>query len=641
MRRSTSILAPFVALSLAAPFVVAAAPQVFAQTAAPAASGSASASAAPATSGSAADAKAKEEAKQHFINGVGLMQEEQWAAALVEFNISIQLFPTRNARKNLAECLKQLGKFADALDQYETLMRDFGSQLPPADLEQIQKSMNYVKGLVGFIQINSSVQGATVVVDGIPRGKTPIAPVRVSQGPHTINVSAEGYIPFVATKDVLGKQTVAVDVNLEVLARSGRIQIIEENGVEADVFIDGAPKGKVGKTPYEERVAPGTHFVYLKGAGITGTQPVPANVQVDQTVVLRLRLEELPAEVRVETDPIGASIILDGVPVGQGSWEGRLRGGQHKIDSQAEGYFRTTKSFDAKTEGGKQTWKVTLDRDENSPFWTKGRTRPISVALFGDFLFGAFGFGGDYERSCGSTADCYSRSKPLGGGGGARAGYEVAPGLAIELELGYMYAKASVSRKTTLYGEQSTPVKVDITDDFSLSGFVVGAGLSYAFIRRPIVLSGAIIGGAIVGAKVKERRNGSTPCIDRNGALTGATDCSSAEVLESPTTRPMIPASNTVSKTLPFFTPQVRIAYPITDAFQVGLGLGVLIGIGEFRPEVKQSPQGTPTDGTPKAIGTDGNPHSIGFLPQQGQNTQSAVGTFVMPRAELFFKLAF
>ncbi|MGZ3423085.1 MAG: PEGA domain-containing protein, partial [Polyangiales bacterium] len=236
MRRSSSILAPFVALSLAAPFVAAVAPQVFAQTGAPAASasGSASGSAAPATSGSA-DAKAKDEAKQHFINGVGLMQEEQWGAALVEFNISIQLFPTRNARKNLAECLKQLGKFAEALEQYETLMRDFGSQLPPADLEQIQKSMNYVKGLVGFIQINSSVQGATVVVDGVPRGKTPLAPVRVSQGPHTINVSAEGYIPFVATRDVLGKQTIAVDVTLEVLARSGRIQIIEENGADAEV----------------------------------------------------------------------------------------------------------------------------------------------------------------------------------------------------------------------------------------------------------------------------------------------------------------------------------------------------------------------------------------------------------------------
>ncbi|MGZ5967911.1 MAG: PEGA domain-containing protein, partial [Polyangiales bacterium] len=605
--------------------------------------GSASGSAAPATSGSA-DAKAKDEAKQHFINGVGLMQEEQWGAALVEFNISIQLFPTRNARKNLAECLKQLGKFAEALEQYETLMRDFGSQLPPADLEQIQKSMNYVKGLVGFIQINSSVQGATVVVDGVPRGKTPLAPVRVSQGPHTINVSAEGYIPFVATRDVLGKQTIAVDVTLEVLARSGRIQIIEENGADAEVFIDGAPKGKVGKTAYEERVAPGTHFVYLKGPGIMGTQPVPANVQVDQTVVLRLRLEELPAEVRVETDPIGASIILDGVPVGQGSWEGRLRGGQHKIDSQAEGYFRTTKSFDAKTEGGKQTWKVALDRDENSPFWTKGRTRPISISLFGDVLIGAFGFGSDYERSCSNgLADCYTRSKPFGGGGGLRAGYEVAPGLSIELELGYMYAKANVARKTTLYGEQSTPVKVDVTDDWSLSGFVVGLGASYAFIRRPIVLSGAIAGGAIIGAKVKDRRSGTTPCLDNNGVPNGATDCSSAEVLKDPTTRPMLPTTGTASKTIPFFAPQLRIAMPITEAFQIGLGLGVLIGIGELRPEIKQTPQAVPTDKTAMATGTDGKPHSIGFVPQPAQNAtpESAIGTFIIPRAELFFKLAF
>ena len=91
MRRpfSTPLSTAVVVVALAAPFVVAAAPTsgllaqaASANSAAP--SGSAS--------GSADDvAKAKEEAKEHFIKGVSLMQEEQWDAALVEFNASVAL----------------------------------------------------------------------------------------------------------------------------------------------------------------------------------------------------------------------------------------------------------------------------------------------------------------------------------------------------------------------------------------------------------------------------------------------------------------------------------------------------------------------------------------------------------------------
>lgn len=635
MRRS-SLTASFLVAALVAPFFVTAAPRVLAQTAGAAASDSA------APAGSVDAAKAKEDAKQHFLNGVSLMQEEQWPAALVEFNTSIALFPTRNARKNAAVCLRQMGKFAEALDMYETLMKDFGTQLPPADLEQVNKAIADLKNLVGYIQINSSVTGATVVIDGTPRGKTPVAPVRVAQGPHTVNVFAEGYVPFATTKDVLGKQTVTIDANLEVLARSGSIQIIEESGAEADVIIDGAPKGKVGKTPYQERVGPGMHWVMLKGPGKMGTQPVPANVQVDQTVVLRLKLEELPAEVRVETDPIGAQILLDGVPVGQGSWEGRLRAGSHKIDATSEGYFRTTKSVNAQATDGKQTIKVALDRDENSPFWTKGRQRKISVAVYGDVLLGFFGFGGDYERSCNNGADCYDRSKPFGGGGGARGGYEIAPGLSLELDLGYQYVKSSLSRRVTLAGELNARADADITDEWSMSGLSVGIGVSYAFIRRPIVIAGALSGGAIVGGKVRDHRGGSAECLDpTTGQPNGSLTCSTVVVAQPPSPRPMLPNAATVSKTIPWFTPEVRIAYPVSDAVSVGLGLGVFIGIGESRPQVSQTPQGTPTDRTPGVVGSDGKVHSIGFVPQLNSQPESAVGTFLFPRASLFVKLAF
>lgn len=650
MRRSsrTPILASVLVAVFAAPFVVSAAPsgKVLAQTGeAPAASATpdASASAAPA----ADEAQKKEEAKEHFLKGVSLMQEEQWEAAYVEFTASLALFPTRNARKNAAVCLRQLGRFAEALDMYELLLKEFAAQLPPADAEQVNKAVNDLKGLVGYLSIESNVAGATVIVDSKQRGTTPIAPVRVSQGTHVIRVFKEGYLPFETTQAVLGKQTVPVQANLEVLSRSGRISIIEESGAEAEVFIDGAPKGKVGKQPYEERIAPGLHWVVLKGEGKLGTQPAPVNVQVDQTFVLRLRLEELPGEARIETDPVGSNIILDGVPVGQGSWEGRLRVGQHKIDATSEGYFRTTKTFEVGADG-KATVKVALDRDENSPFWTKGRTRPISIGLFGSGFYGPFGLGSDYERSCGvAGTDCYERTRPFGGMGAVFAGYEVAPGLSLEVQLGYAYVKSELSRKTTLIGEQNAQANVNITDTWSVQGLMVGVGAAYAFVRRPIVISGAVSGGAIVGATVRVRRAGDFPCLANNQP-----DCSSVLVDPNPTNdtrevepRSMQPAGRRESATIPWFAPEMRFALPIGEMFQVGLSVGALVGIGNVRPLIFQTPDAKsgelqPRAPAPVATPTD-QPKTIGFVPQQNARPEAAIGTFVLPRASVFVKVAF
>lgn len=637
MRRtlSTQVVASVVVVAVGAPFFSAnaqtKAPPPAASTSAPSASGSAAAP--------AGDEAKKTEAKEHFVKGVDLMQLEQWDAALVEFNASVALFPTRNARKNAATCLRQLGRFAEALDEYELFLKDYGSQLSPQDLEFVNKSIADLKNVTGFIVVESSVAGAQVVIDSKPRGLTPLPPIRIGQGTHTIRVVKEGYVPFETTSPVLGKQTVKIEAKLEVLARSGNLTVIEENGNEAEVIIDGAPKGKVGKTPYQEKIGPGTHWVALKGPGKMGTQPAPVNVAVDQSATLRLSLEELPAEARIETDPVGAAIVLDGVPVGQGTWEGRLRAGQHKVDASGEGYFRTTKTFEA-TADNKANVKVVLDRDDNSPFWTAGRSRKISLGFFGSGVYGLFGMGGDYERSCGKPeTTCGDRSRALGFIGGVRGGYEIAPGLSLELDIGYAYISSSLSRKTRLFGEQQAPVNVNITDTWTVAGFVVGIGASYRFLRKPIAIYGALSAGAILGARVRDRRSGDAQCLPPSTA----TDCPTAETRDAPTDRPMVPFSAVETKTIPWIAPEFRFALPITEAMQLGLSIGAFIGTTDARPKIQQTPQATATDSQPAIPPQPGDTtrRPIGFVPQPNAKAESAVQTFVLPRAALFFRLAF
>jgi hypothetical protein len=98
-------------------------------------------------------------------------------------------------------------------------------------------------------------------------------------------------------------------------------------------------------------------------------------------------------------------------------------------------------------------------------------------------------------------------------------------------------------------------------------------------------------------------------------------------------------------KTFPWFAPEVRAAYPLTDAVQIGLAVGVFIGITDARPKVVQTPQATKTDPQPSVPPQPGdNPatsRAIGFVPQPNASPESAVGTFVIPRASLFLRIAF
>jgi len=564
----------------------------------------------------APDESLKEEAITHFTKGVSLMKEEQFDAALAEFVLASKLYPLKNARRNAARCLRALGRFDEALVIWEAFTKEFASVLKPEEADEANKEIADLRGKVGSIVLKSNIDGATVVIDGRERGKTPLAePVVVAIGTRVVRVAKEGYVPFEAKPIIAGKSTVVVYATLQPLARSGRIRVIEESGKTLDVVVDGAV---VGKTPtYEGVLPPGAHVVVLRGEGRLGTQPAAANIVVDDTFVLRLKAEELKSIAQIVPEPAGATLTLDGVRLGNGTWEGALRSGTHRVDVSADGYFRTSKSFETHDDK-RDVVKIVLERDENSPFWTKGKTYPFSIAAFGSGLFGA-SFGGEYEGSCSKGADCYARSRPFGFTAGLRAGYDVAPQLAIELSAGFLSAKMSVSRKTQLAGDSGLLVPVDIADSATLSGPLIGLGASFAFFKKPIVLSGALSAGTIL-ARAKDSRNG-----------TVTTDA-------APTKRDLTPnpASDTISKVVPFIAPELRFAYPIGDQLQIGLSLGALIGITDARPKVRLQPTTSASDpgGTPKYNGS-----SIGFVPRG--DPESAIGTFLLAQGSLFVRVAF
>jgi hypothetical protein len=557
--------------------------------------------------------KRKDVAKEHFLKGVDLMDKQAWDAALAEFMVALVAYPTSNTRKNAALCLQKLQRFDEALEMWQARLKQFGPQLTPAEMDASNKAILELKPLVGYLEIECDTDGASVVIDGRERGRTPLGvPVIVSAGTRLVRIVKEGFVPFEAKPSVAGKATVKLEAHMEALVRSGRLRVVEEDGKVVDVLVDGVV---VGQTPNENVLPPGPHAVHLRGEGNLGTQPAAVKIEVDQTVVLRLRVEELASEGRLKIEPVGASVVLDGVPLGIGSWAGRLRAGAHKVEASAEGYFAAAKSFEAPA-GVRTEVAIALDRDESSPIWAAQKTRyRFGIAASFGALLGA-SMGGDYESTCATTAKCEGRSRPFGILAGLRGSYEFAPRFSAEIALGFGSISLTNTRSMDLRAE-SALVPVQITDKFAIAGPFLTLGASYLLVREPVSLSAGIGVGVLLG-RARDDRTG-----------TVATD-------DDPKHAFYPYGSDPILAVIPLIVPEVRLALPLGERFRHGISLAGILGFADVRPRIEQA-------ATPNAKGE--NPQHdgkfIGIVPQQGSTPESAVGPFFLGAASLFCATVF
>ena len=463
---------------------------------APAATAPAAAAPTPSAAGSSSDAK-KDEAKARFERGMTLFDRKVWDAALVEFLASRSAFPTRSNTQNAAICLRNLNRFDEALDMFEALVKEFPS-LSPTDRSAVDKEIVELQQLVGSIDIRAQESGAQITIDGRERGTTPAASLRVAAGTHVLRVYKDGFAPVEKRVAVAGKETVAVDAKLEPLSQSGRLSVTEDGGKGAEVLVDNVI---VGKTPWQGLVATGEHVVFLRGEGNLGTQPANATVRINQVTPIVLALEPLDCTLRVEPTPSGASVAVDGVVVGNGLWDGRLRKGRHKIEVGQAGFLPQQRPLDLPAAAHERI-TVQLERDPDSPLWQAQKKPIIFAELDGAFPL-ALLLGGD-------VSDSGSASFPLGITARAHVGYELPNGLGFGLAAGYLYITRDVDGRPTSITPVGKPAAPGTASDkLSLKGLLVGgsAQLHRSTFGPKVPLLLRIGVGALLGS-VTDRRSG-------------------------------------------------------------------------------------------------------------------------------------
>jgi hypothetical protein len=307
-----------------------------------------------------ADAKATAEAKAHAKAGSELVRKERFREALEEFQKAMALKRTRGAVGSVASTLKMLGRYDDALDLYEELLREF-KELPPAFLAKVNAEMAELRAMMGTVVLagDAPSEGAVFIDDRL-RGKLPLAaPLRVARGIRSIRVEKQGFEPITATVEVGAGQESRVELRATI--RQGHLVVREKHNWPLRVEVDGKD---VGISPWNGLVEPGTHAVRLHGfmgqeallrcevpeprpgeppvaleSGVKMQSPrVKAEVKLYDRTEVVLGAEGVDALLRVESTPRTAILMIDYGQVGLTPWEGRLPLGDHVIEVSADGY---------------------------------------------------------------------------------------------------------------------------------------------------------------------------------------------------------------------------------------------------------------------------------------------------------------
>jgi hypothetical protein len=204
----------------------------------------------------------QEVAKTKFQEGMALIKEENYPAALAAFEESYKLLPKPGLLYNIAMCQKALFRYVDSIISFQKYVVAMGASIKPEMKLTVEQALSDMQKLVGTILIDGAPDGADVFIDDQSIGTTPLKETLLADpGQHSIRVERDGYKPLRTEVTVSSGATIAVRSSLHSVAAWIKVACEAQNAV---VHLDGKV---VGGCPYEGEVQPGEHEVKVLEAG--------------------------------------------------------------------------------------------------------------------------------------------------------------------------------------------------------------------------------------------------------------------------------------------------------------------------------------------------------------------------------------
>jgi hypothetical protein len=159
--------------------------------------------------------EAVSQASAHFARGVKLYQEDDFRAALIEFNRAYELAPRWPVLYNVGQSYYQLRDYPAALGTLEKYVREGRDQIAPDRRAQVDREIAELRGRVAHVTVVSNVEGVAVALDDAPLGKaSPREPLLVGAGRHTLSASHSGFVTATKVVDIAGGDALTVRLDL-------------------------------------------------------------------------------------------------------------------------------------------------------------------------------------------------------------------------------------------------------------------------------------------------------------------------------------------------------------------------------------------------------------------------------------------
>lgn len=156
-----------------------------------------------------------EDARTLFQRGQTAYSQGDYDAAIEQWSRAWELDPRPLLQFNLSQAYERLGRLPEAIAALETYLE----HADPSDQYQAdaRARLSALRERVGrtSVRIVGGPEGATILVDGEDRGRTPRPDaIQVTPGSHRIVVQREGYEDFVSSVAVPAGQSLEVTVEM-------------------------------------------------------------------------------------------------------------------------------------------------------------------------------------------------------------------------------------------------------------------------------------------------------------------------------------------------------------------------------------------------------------------------------------------
>jgi PEGA domain len=425
-----------------------------------------------------------------FRRGVALLDAGDTERALEAFVRSREFVPSAKNTVNAAICLERLGRLDEALDMYEEVLARFAANLDEEDRKSLAPVTAGLRQRIGYLELSSNVDGL-VVVDGRSRGRLPLTTaLRLLPGERRVRVVKDGYRTFEQVIEVAAGRSTPLDAKLQPLEGLGAVRVESAAANNLEVFVDGV---RIGTTPFEGIVSTGAHLLEAHTDAV-GSTPELITVLAGRTLVVRVAPQPLGGPVTITSDPSTATLSLGAVPLGRGSWHGRLPLGTYVVMAKEPGYHDT--SVPLVTPPAKKSFSLglVLRKDPKHPRWPQRGPFELELeALLAPWF--APTLNADSERDCPSS--CAQGPSAWGVNAALGAGVRHRTGWGGELLVGYAGFAQHFAR---VVREPFTDENTRAVATFLLDQQETAAGVTVALrgtLRRPLPFLGLAYRGAL------------------------------------------------------------------------------------------------------------------------------------------------